>query len=520
MTFFDRHILNAILILPLAGAAALCAIPRERAEWHRRTAQIVSGLGVLAALALFGCFRTGFAAPQFQFTSDHGWIPSIGARFTLGTDGLSVLMTLLASVVTAAAIFFPWPAAQEREREYYALLLLLEASALGVFLSLDFVLFYVFWVLTLVPLYFLIGAWGGERRAYVATKFFIYALASSAFLLLAIVAINAHRGTFDMRQILAYPFSSEESGLQRWLFWSLFFAFAARIAMVPFHTWLPDAHSEAPPAASAILSGAFLQMGTYGFLRFCLPILPDAVNHYRPFLVALSLAGTVYGALVCLGQKDFKRLLAYFSVSQIGLCALGIFTLTPLGISGSVIEQINFGISMAALFLLAGALCERRRTLKIAELGGLAASMPKFAAAYLIFTLSALGMPLFGGFVGELGILRGAWEVRWQWAAWAVFGIVLSAAALLWLCQRVIWGAAPAVGNARLPDLNAREYAMLVPLLLLSLWIGIYPKPFSRILDGAVQQTVERATPGYYAAPAAPGVNGTAPQTPIPGGAK
>jgi NADH-quinone oxidoreductase subunit M len=506
MLFSDSHILTTILFTPLVGAILMLFIPRERPDLHRWMGNIFGVLGLLVSLPLLWRFDPHSDAP-FQFVTNLSWIPSLGgghgpgAQFTLGIDGLSLLMVILTTVLGAIAILSSWSAIKKREKEYYILLLLLQTGMLGVFMSLDFVLFYVFWEVMLVPMYFLIGVWGSERRLYAAIKFFLYTLAGSVLMLLAILAIYYYRGTFDIREILLHPFTAQYGWLQKWLFWGFFFAFAIKVPMFPFHTWLPDAHTEAPTAGSVILAGVLLKMGTYGFLRFSVPMFPDATVKYRWIIIVLSLIGIVYGALVCMMQKDMKRLIAYSSVSHMGFCTLGIFALTPLGLSGSIIQQVNHGISTGALFLIVGVLYERRHTRLISEFGGLSTPMPNFAAVYLIVTLSSLGMPLLNGFIGEFTILRGVFEVSWQWAAWGVLGVILGAAYLLWLYQRVMFGNVTNPANEHLPDLNAREYATLLPLVALAFWIGIYPKPLFDVLDKPVHALVERVHPGYYSVP-------------------
>jgi NADH-quinone oxidoreductase subunit M len=495
--FADNHILSTILFTPLVGAIIMLLIPRERPDLHRWLGNIFAFLGLIVSLPLVWRFDVR-STQQFQFVQDLEWIPSIGAHYTVGIDGLSFLMVMLTTVLGAISILSSWTAIQKREKEYYILFLLLQTGMLGVFMSLDFVLFYVFWEVMLVPMYFLIGVWGSERRLYAAIKFFLYTLAGSVLMLLAILAIYHYRQTFDIREILAHPFTSQWGWLEKWLFWGFFFAFAIKVPMFPFHTWLPDAHTEAPTAGSVILAGVLLKMGTYGFLRFSVPMFPDATNKYRGILIGLSLIGIVYGALVCMMQKDMKKLIAYSSVSHLGFCTLGIFALTPLGLSGSIIQQINHGISTGALFLIVGVLYERRHTRLISEFGGLSTPMPSFAAVYMIITLSSLGMPLLNGFIGEFTILRGAFEVRWQWAAWGVIGVVLGAAYLLWLYQRVMFGSVTNPANEHLPDLNWREYATLGPLVLLAFWIGIYPKPLFQVLDFPVKQIVRTVNPGYF----------------------
>jgi NADH-quinone oxidoreductase subunit M len=356
----------------------------------------------------------------------------------------------------------------------------------------------------LVPMYFLIGVWGSDRRLYAAIKFFLYTLIGSVIMLLGILALyfKAGGGTFDMPTLLASA-AQFDTRTQVLLFWAFFFAFAIKVPMFPFHTWLPDAHTEAPTAGSVILAGVLLKMGTYGFIRFSLPLLPQdpAARHkIVTIMLVVSIIGILYGALVCMMQKDMKKLVAYSSVSHLGFCTLGIFALTPNGLSGSVIQQINHGLSTGALFLLIGVLYERRHTRLISEFGGLSTPMPNFAAIYMIATLSSLGLPLLNGFIGEFVILRGTYEVNIKYVAWAVIGIVLGAAYLLWLYQRVMFGPVTNPANEHLADLNAREYATLIPLIILCFWIGIYPKPLFRVLERPVQQIVEQINPGYYGA--------------------
>ena len=440
-----------------------------------------------------GGFNVGIAGYQFRETAD--WIPSIGAHYTLGIDGISFLLVMLTTLLGAISILSSWSAIKMRKKEYYILFLLLQVGMLGVFMSLDFFLFYLFWEVMLVPMYFLIGVWGSDRRLYAAIKFFLYTLAGSVLMLLAILALyyRAHAGHRRSRTPSTFPrcwpwCRSSRRTCSMYLFWGFFFAFAIKVPMFPFHTWLPDAHTEAPTAGSVILAGVLLKMGTYGFIRFSLPLLPtDAAARHKivTILIVLSLIGIIYGALVCMMQKDMKKLIAYSSVSHLGFCTLGIFALTPHGLSGSVIQQINHGISTGALFLLIGVLYERRHTRLISEFGGLSTPMPNFAAIYMIATLSSLGLPLLNGFIGEFTILSGVYQVSLRFAAWAVIGIVLGAAYLLWLYQRVMFGPVTNPANEHLPDLNMREYATLIPLVILAFWIGIYPKPLFTVLEAA-----------------------------------
>src|SRR6267378_2717296 len=505
MEHSSSHLLSVILFTPLVGALFLLFIPRESQILHRLVGNLFGALGFLVSLPLMLHFPSGSSGYEFKESAD--WIPSIGAKYSLGADGISMLLVMLTTLLGMIAITSSWSAIQQRTKEYYILLLLLQTGMLGVFLSLDFFLFYVFWEVMLVPMYFLIGVWGSERRLYAAIKFFLYTLAGSVVMLLAILALYFYAPvaadgtrTFDVPTLLAAARSFSDP-LKVWLFWGFFFAFAIKVPMFPFHTWLPDAHTEAPTAGSVILAGVLLKMGTYGFIRFSLPLLPaDAAMRARIIhvVIVLSLIGIIYGALVCLMQKDMKRLIAYSSVSHLGFCTLGIFALTPNGLAGSVLQQINHGISTGALFLIVGVLYERRHTRMISEFGGLATPMPNFAAIYLIVSLSSLGMPLLNGFIGEFTILQGAFQVSKAWAAWGSLGVVLGAAYLLWLYQRVMFGPVTQFANEELPDLNLREYATLVPLVILAFWIGIYPKPFFNLIEKPVQKIVEQVNPHFY----------------------
>src|ERR1700687_293257 len=507
MGLFSNHLLSVILFTPLLGALVLMFMPRGSQSLHRLVGNLFGVLGFAVSVPLVIHFPSGYDG--YTFRESYEWIPSIGARYTLGLDGISFLLVMLTTFLGMIAILSSWSAIQMRTKEYYILLLLLQTGMIGVFVSLDFFLFYVFWEVMLVPMYFLIGVWGSDRRLYAAIKFFLYTLAGSVVMLLAILALYFYAPvpaggtrTFDVPTLLAAAQHFSDP-LKAWLFWGFFFAFAIKVPMFPFHTWLPDAHTEAPPAGSVILAGVLLKMGTYGFIRFSLPLLPaDTVMRARiiHIVIVLSLIGIIYGALVCLMQKDMKRLIAYSLVSHLGFCTLGIFALNPNGLAGSVLQQINHGISTGALFLIVGVLYERRHTRMISEFGGLATPMPNFAAVYLIISLSSLGMPLLNGFIGEFTILQGAFQVSKAWAAWGSLGVVLGAAYLLWLYQRVMFGPVTQSANKELPDLNLREYATLVPLVILAFWIGIYPKPFFALIEKPVQRIVEQVNPNFYQA--------------------
>ena len=497
----DQHLLSIVLFTPLAGLAVLLFIPGGSKNLIRIWANLVFVAGFLVSLPLV--FRFSAATPGFQYVERVNWIPTLGAQYLVGMDGISLLLVMLTTLMGFLATLSSWNAVQDRVKGYYAMFLLLQMGMIGVFISLDFFLFYVFWELVLVPMYFIIGIWGGPRKLYAAIKFFLYTLAGSVLMLLGILTLYFQHFT----QFGSYTFEIAELmkvsmplGMQQWVFWAFFLGFAIKVPMFPFHTWLPDAHVEAPTAGSVILAAVLLKMGTYGFLRFSLPLLPKASADQTivQILAVLSIIGIIYGALVSLMQKDWKKLVAYSSVSHLGFCTLGIFSLNPNGIAGSVLQQINHGISTGMLFLVIGIVYERRHTREISEYGGLAHVMPKFAVVFAIAMLSSAGLPLLNGFVGEFTILQGAFEANRIWAAFAVTGVILGAAYLLWLYQRTMLGQVTNGKNLTIPDMSLREIAVFVPLIAWAVWIGVYPKPYFDVLSRPVAEIVERVRPGYY----------------------
>src|SRR5215471_12162572 len=500
----DQHLLSIILFTPLAGLAVLLFIPASNKGLIRIWANIASFAGFLISLQLPAAFDK--SKPGFQFVERADWIPSLGAQYLVGIDGISLLLIMLTTVMGFLSILYSWSSIQDRVKEYYAMFLLLQTGMLGVFMSLDFFLFYVFWELVLVPMYFIIGVWGGPRKLYAAIKFFLYTLAGSVLMLLGILTLyfahytQYHFYSFEISDLMRVnlPLAT-----QQLVFWSFFVGFAIKVPMFPFHTWLPDAHVEAPTAGSVILAAVLLKMGTYGFLRFSLPLLPQASVDQKivQVLAVLSIIGIIYGALVSLMQADWKKLVAYSSVSHLGFCTLGIFSLNPNGIAGSVLQQINHGISTGMLFLVIGVIYERRHTREIKEYGGLAHVMPKFAIIFAFAMLSSAGLPLLNGFVGEFTILQGAFEANRTWAAFAVSGVIFGAAYLLWLYQRTMLGQVTNGKNLGLRDVNFREVAYFLPLIAWAIWIGIYPKPYFDILKAPVTQIVERVRPDYFGAP-------------------
>jgi NADH-quinone oxidoreductase subunit M len=501
MEFYREHILSIITYLPAVGALCLL-LPffRGKDDRVRWAANGIALLGFLVSLPLWFWFDRAHPEP-FQFTERADWIPSIGVSYLFGVDGVSVLLILLTTLLGFIAVLSSWTAITDRVRPYYIFLLLLQTGMLGVFCALDMFLFYVFWEVMLVPMYFLIGIWGSARRLYAAIKFFLYTLVGSVVMLLGILALYFKSGellgkaTFDVTQWYQMGIPAD---LQWWVFLAFFLGFAIKVPMFPFHTWLPDAHVEAPTAGSVILAGVLLKMGTYGFIRFSLPLLPQATLEAVPWMVTLAIIGIVYAGLVTLVQKDMKKLIAYSSVSHLGFCMLGMFALNPLGLEGSVLQMVNHGLSTGGLFLLVGLIYERRHTKEIAQFGGLAHVMPLYATFTLIIFLASMGLPTLNGFIGEIMILQGAYSVNHVWAYWAVLGIVLGAAYLLWLYQRVFWGEVDRDENRKLVDLNWRELTTLVPLVVLCFWIGLYPKPFLAFLHEPMLRVAETVQPGRF----------------------
>ncbi len=483
--------LSFLCYLPLAGALIILFFNRE---WHkpiRLFAFLVSLSAFVVSLFLIPPFRLDYSG--MQWVEKHPWIEAIGVSYFLGVDGVSLPLVLLTTFLSAIAVLSSFTAIKERQKEYYVSLLFLETGMLGVFMALDLFLFYIFWEVMLVPMYFLIGVWGHERRLYAAIKFFLYTLFGSVLMLLGILALyflsanpayGTGGGTFDFLQLthLSLPIQ-----IQLWLFTAFFFAFAIKVPMFPFHTWLPDAHVEAPTAGSVLLAGVLLKMGTYGFMRFGLLLFPEASRKAAPLMVTLAIIGIIYGAFVAMAQTDMKKLIAYSSVSHLGFVMLGIFSLTPQGLSGALLQMINHGISTGALFLIVGMLYERRHTHLISEFGGLSHRMPVFATFFAITMFSSIGLPGLNGFIGEFLILLGAFRARFLYAALAVSGIVLGAAYMLWLYQRTMFGECDNPKNRSIPDCGMREICYMIPLVLLMFWIGLYPKPFLHISEATLQ---------------------------------
>jgi NADH-quinone oxidoreductase subunit M len=546
-------LLSIITWLPALGAIFILAVfKKEQTKLIKQWTTAWFGLTFLVSLFLLGYDR---AAGGMQFIEDRQWIPVIGARYQMGADGVAVLLIVLTTLLGVIAALSSWRYIEKREKEYYVLLLLLQTAVVGVFASMDLFLFYLFFEVSLVPMYFLIGIWGGERRLYAAIKFFLYTLVGSVVMLLGVLkmyfltqdtaltsqimgatldnvaglsgtpardmltntlaAAKANgTGTFNIMYLQALGSVLPMGTMQILLFVAFALGFAIKVPMFPFHTWLPDAHVEAPTAGSVILAGILLKLGTYGFFRFNLPMFPRASAdetsfHYfgmtfgvRSIMVLLAIIGIIYGALAAMyfvvkRNGDVKKLVAYSSVSSMGIVMLGLFALNPNGVNGAVLHMINHGIYSGALFLLVGIIYERRHTRNVAEFGGLSHVMPGYAAVFLAMTMTAIGLPLLCVFISEFLSMRGAFEANPWWAAWAALGIILNAGYMLWLYQRMFFGNIDNPKNEGLPDMSGREWAYMLPLLVLSLWIGVYPKPFIDYIQKPVNAVVRHIRPNY-----------------------
>ena len=486
--------LSWLIFFPLLGAVMIVLLPPTAQRAIRWWATVVAVAEFLFSLPLWWRYQP--ANPAWQFEEHREWLPSLGASYHLGVDGVSMLLVLLTTVLTAVAVLGAYTAVEKRAREFYALLLALEAGMIGTFLCLDLLLFYVFWEGMLIPMYLLIGVWGGPRRVYAAIKFFLFTMAGSVLMLVAILWLyqlqKAATGnaTFDLP---AYYALHIPAATQVWLFLAFAFAFAIKVPMFPLHTWLPDAHVEAPTAGSVILAAVLLKMGVFGFIRYAVPLFPVASQQFAPWIAALSIIGIVYGALVAMVQPDLKKLVAYSSVSHLGFCMLGLYAMNPQGLAGSVMQMLNHGVSTGALFLLVGVVYERRHTRLISDFGGLWKPLPVYASVFLVVMLSSIGLPGTNGFVGEFLVLLGTWRAHPTWAAWAASGVILSAVYMLWMFQRVIFGPVTHPENEKLPDLSFRERLVFAPLLILIFWMGFTPQPLLDRMQPTLDRTLELA---------------------------
>ena len=503
--------LSLVVFLPLIGALALMLVPNRdgsRDGLLRWSALAISLVSFASTLVLWAGFDP--ARADFQFVERVAWIPAFGIEYYIGVDGISLLLVVLTGFLTPLALLCSWESVERKVKAFSILILLLETAMLGVFVALDLFLFYVFWDAMLIPMYFLIGIWGYDQRVYAAVKFILYTMAGSVLMLVAIIALavlhNNVTGTYSFDLLKLYALEIPY-GLQFWFFLAFALAFAIKVPLFPFHTWLPDAHVQAPTAGSVILAGVLLKMGTYGLVRFAFPLFPDAAMTFAPWMAALAVIGIVYGALVAMVQPDMKKLVAYSSVSHLGFVVLGICAMNVQGMQGAVYQMLNHGVSTGALFIIVGMLSDRRHTRLIAEYGGLKHVMPRLVAAFLIITLSSIGLPGLNGFVGEFLTILGAFKWQPAFAVIATTGVILSAVYMLWMFQRVNYGEVTNPKNEKLPDLSTREWATLGPAVVMAIVMGVFPTFFLRPMEPSVEAVVRRITtgePAFAAAPAEP----------------
>ncbi|MCX7930229.1 MAG: NADH-quinone oxidoreductase subunit M [Chlorobi bacterium] len=502
----DLLLMLVVLFLPLVAAVVLSLISSERISAHRTVALMTAVVTFVLSLPLY--WLVDHSRSDFQLVINSMWIPSLDAGFRIGLDGMSLLLVLLTTFTMPIAIGASVGIITKREKEYYVMMLLLETAMIGVFMALDMFLFYVFWELILIPMYFIIGIWGGQDRIYAAVKFFLYTIVGSLLMLVAIIwlgwyaqTVTGHFTTdfLKLRQIAP----NIPLDVQRWLFAAFALSFAIKVPIFPLHTWLPDAHVQAPTAGSVILAGVLLKMGTYGLIRFNLDFFPQSSLEFAPLLAVLAVIGIVYGALVAMVQPDMKKLVAYSSVSHLGFVVLGIASMTSEGIQGAILQMVNHGLSTGMLFLCVGVLYERRHTREIAEYGGIASVMPRFAVLFALAMLASVGLPGLNGFVGEfltlLGGFRSPFLNSWAYSIIAATGVIFAAVYLLWMFQRVMYGSAVNPANAGLHDVTKQELWTLVPIVVLLVWIGIYPRPFlatsAKTTDAIVQKVLEYSVP-------------------------
>ncbi len=483
----ENHLLSFITFFPLIAVVILLFFPSRAEKGIKVFGVVFSLIHFLISLKLLLGFD--YSVYKVQFEENVKWFATsfLKVNYHIGLDGISLWIILLTTFLMPIIFLSTYSGITKKVKSFYVHMFLLEVGILGSLVSLDLFLFYVFWEVMLIPMYFIIGVWGGERRIYAAVKFFIYTMAGSLLMLLGIIYMYKTTGTFDVFKLYSYKFGLKE---QMYLFAVFAVAFAIKVPVFPFHTWLPDAHTEAPTAGSVILAGVLLKLGTYGFIRFAMPLFPQALRQFAPYVIVLAIIGIIYGALVAMVQKDIKKLVAYSSVSHLGYVMLGLFALTVYGVQGGMLQMINHGISTGALFLLVGIVYERKHTRLISEYGGIAKVMPVYATFFMIVTLSSIGLPLTNGFVGEFSILIGTFKSSyphaWLYTAFAASGVILGAVYMLWMYQRVFFNTEPSEENKKLEDLKPREIAYLVPLVVMIFWIGIYPSFFFKRMQKSV----------------------------------
>ncbi len=487
------HLLSVLIFFPAFGALAVLFLSKDDETWIRRVTFGISVVEFLFSLLLLGPTAvgpTGYSREEF-----HPWISSPPINYHLGVDGISLFLVILTAFLMPICVLASWKGVHHRLKEFHVMLLLLQVGVIGVFFSLDLFLFFLFWEIMLIPMAFLIGIWGHDRRIYAAVKFVLYTMAGSILMLVGIVWLFNATGTFDLptiQHLLQTGVLLLPARTEMLLFLAFFVAFAIKVPLFPLHTWLPDAHVEAPTAGSIILAGVLLKMGTYGMIRFCLPLFPDAAHKAAPWVAILAIIGIIYGALVALVQPNLKKLVAYSSVSHLGFVVLGIFAFQNIAMQGAVYQMLAHGISTGALFLLVGMLYDRRHTFEISEYGGLATPMPRLAAFFLFISLASMGLPLLNGFVGEYLILLGTYQVNWKWAAWAATGVILSACYLLWAYQRVFFGEVTHAKNRELPDTSSREKWLLVTMAVVTIWMGVQSPFFTRRIADSCKNVLQQ----------------------------
>lgn len=481
-------VLSIVTFLPLLGAFFILLVrgkPEDIQDNAKHAALLFSTVTFALSIYMYSYFDPNSAA--FQFVETKAWFPSLGINYKLGVDGISVLFVLLATFLTPICILASWNSIKDRVKEYMIAFLVLETMMIGMFVSLDMVLFYIFFEAVLIPMFIIIGVWGGPRRVYASFKFFLYTLLGSVLMLVAMLTLYFKTGTTDIPTLLA---SEVAPNLQTWLWLAFFASFAVKVPMWPVHTWLPDAHVEAPTAGSVILAGVLLKMGGYGFLRFSIPMLPVATETFTPFVFALSVIAIIYTSLVALAQTDMKKLIAYSSVAHMGFVTLGLFTLTTQGMEGAIFQMLSHGVVSAALFLCVGVVYDRLHTREIERYGGLANNMPRYALFFMVFTLASIGLPATSGFVGEFLVLIGAFQVSTTVTVLAATGVILGAAYMLMLYRGVVFGPLDKADVKRMPDLSLREVAIFVPMIALVMWMGIYPSTFLKPIQPSVKNLI------------------------------
>jgi NADH-quinone oxidoreductase subunit M len=495
----QNSLLTYLVLIPLIGSFLILFIKKEQGNLIRYAALAISTIAFLLSLVIY--FQFDSANSDFQFINKIEWIKGLNIQYHVGIDGMSLLLVLLTTFLTPLTLISSWSSIQEKVKEFTFFFLMLEVGMLGVFVSLDLFLFYIFWEAMLIPMYFIIGIWGGKERVYAAVKFFIYTMFGSLLMLVAIVWLAVYAigplGYFTTNLIELYKVAPQiPMNIQIWMFLAFAFSFAIKVPLFPLHTWLPDAHVQAPTAGSVILAGVLLKMGTYGLLRFNLPLFPEASIAAAPYISILAVIGIIYGALVAMVQTDIKKLVAYSSVSHLGFVVLGIFAMTQESVQGAIIQMVNHGLSTGALFLLVGVIYERTHTREISDYGGIAKLVPFFAFALLFASLSSVGLPGLNGFVGEFLILLGSFQSpilnSWWFTVFAASGVIFAAVYLLWMYQRVVFGEVKNQKLVGLKDMNAREIFVLAPIFILIVWIGIYPGTFLKVSDRSTAKVVKQ----------------------------